>query len=148
MGGCEYFDYPVNLAHHRYAIVQVNEFMPESILIVENDVLIQEALTDLLDFAGINSLQAENGRDAIATFQTHHKDIGLVIMDMGLDDMRGSEILPELEAIRPDIPVIVASGEDEQKLVRLFQAHPNVFVLPKPYDIDFVLKQAKQMLGI
>ena len=120
--------------------------MSDSILIIEDDVLIQEALVDILSLADINSYQVQNGRDAIATFQEHHKNIGLVIMDMGLDDMSGSEILPKLEAIQSDIPVIIASGEDERKVAQLFQAHPNVLILPKPYDIDVMLNLAEQVL--
>lgn len=120
--------------------------MSSSILIIENDTLLQEALVELFGFVGLTTIGVQNGRDAIATFRTHHETIGLVIMDMRLHDMNGSEILLELEAIQPDIQVIVTSGEDEQRLVQLFRTHPNVSILPKPYDMNIVLKQAQQML--
>ena len=121
-------------------------FMPNLILIIENDTLLQEALADLFRFAGIKTLEAHNGRDAIATFRTHHKSIGLVLMDMRLHDMDGSQILPELEAIRPDISVIGTSGEDQRRLLRLFAGHGNVSVLSKPYDMNIILKQVQDVL--
>ena len=121
--------------------------MSNSILIIENDVLLQEALTDIFGFVGLKTLEAQNGRDAIATFRTHHETIGLVIMDMRLHDMDGSQILPELEAIQPDIPVIVTSGEDKHRLERLFEGHSNVSILIKPYDINVILKKARDTLN-
>ncbi len=122
--------------------------MSGSILIIENDTLIQEALTDMFSLVGLDTIEVQNGRDAITAFHTHHKTIDLVILDMRLPDMDGSEILPELEAIQADVRVIVTSGEEERKLIRLFKAHPNVTIVPKPYDIDVVLDYAQHHTSV
>ena len=120
--------------------------MSNSILIIENDSLIQEVLGDALKWAGFTPIDVYNGHDAIATFRTLQTDIGLVIMDMGLPDMNGSEILPELEAIQANIQVIIASGQDKQILARRFHSHPNVTILPKPFDLNVMLQHVQQKL--
>jgi DNA-binding NtrC family response regulator len=124
------------------------KFMSGSILIIENEVLVREALVDILQLVGLKTIEAQNGREAITAFHTHQDSIDLVIMDMRLPDIDGPEVLPELEAIRPDVQVIVASGEDRQKLIHLFKSHPNVSILSKPYDIDVLLKSVKQRLEV
>lgn len=121
--------------------------MTGSILIIENERLVREALTDILNLAGWFTLEAVNGRDAITTFQTHQHDIDLIVMDMRLPDMYGTEVLGQLETIQPDVPVVVTSGEEKIKLSNQFKAHPNVSILPKPYDIDGVVQHIKQRLS-
>lgn len=121
--------------------------MSGSILIIENEAYVREALTDILDIAGLKTIGAQNGREAIAAFQSLQHSIALVIMDMRLPDMDGTQILQELEAIQPSVKVIVASGEDKQKLLRQFSSHPNVSILPKPYDMDMMLSSVWQVLN-
>ena len=126
--------------------VEPLKLMSNSILIIENDSLIQEVLGDALKWAGFTPIDVYNGRDAIISFRTLQPDIGLVIMDMGLPDMNGSEILLELEAIQANIPVIVASGQDKQILHRRFHSHPNVTILPKPFDLNVMLEHVQAKL--
>lgn len=116
------------------------------ILIIENEELVREALVDILNLAGWTTVEAANGRDAITTFQEHHQNISLVVMDMRLPDMYGTEILENLEAIQPDIQVVVVSGEEKQKLIRQFKSHSNVSILIKPYDIDEMVEHVRRHL--
>jgi DNA-binding NtrC family response regulator len=117
------------------------------ILIIENEAYVREALTDILEIVGLKAINTQNGREAITAFQSLQSSIDLVIMDMRLPDMDGTQILQELEAIQPNVKVIVASGEDKQKLLRHFAAHPNVSVLQKPYDMDTMLNNVWRMIN-
>lgn len=117
------------------------------ILIIENEAYVREALTDILEIVGLKAINTQNGREAITAFQSLQSSIDLVIMDMRLPDMDGTQILQELEAIQPNVKVIVASGEDKQKLLRQFSAHPNVSVLQKPYDMDTMLNNVWRMIN-
>ena len=127
-------------------ILHANAFMSGSILIIENEIFLREALIEILNIVGLNTFNALNGREAVTTFQACQDDIDLVIMDMRLPDMDGAQILQELEMIQPDVKVIVSSGEDKQKLLRQFARHPNVSILAKPYDMDMMLNRVWQML--
>ena len=59
--------------------------------------------------------------------------IDLVIVDLGLPDMGGAEVVSRARALRPGLPVIVASGRDIDGDVA------DVVELPKPYDLASLL---------
>lgn len=120
----------------------------DTILIVENEALVREALVDILELAGLPTIEAINGHDAIAAFRAKQDQIGVVLLDMRLPDMGGSDVLSVLETIRPDVNVIVASGEDRQKLIHIFREHSNVSILSKPYDIEMLLSQVRARLVV
>lgn len=120
---------------------------PGSVLIIENDDALREILVELLDFSEVPCLDTRDGCDGVLIFKRHQNDIDLVIMDMGLLDTNGAIVLQELEAIRPNIKVIIISGQEKKKLDLQFKAHPNVSVVQKPFDTFAFLRVVSNQLS-
>lgn len=118
---------------------------PGSVLIIENDNALREVLVELLDFSDVSSLNTPDGLEGIRLFEHYQNSIDLVVMDMGLPDKSGDVVVKELEAIRPDVKVIIISGQDKKKLDLQFAAQPNITVVQKPFDtfgfLDIVSKR-------
>ena len=69
------------------------------------------------------------------------------MIDMGLPDARGDELVRELRTIRPDLPVIIVSGYSHSELQSQFAGDLCVAIVTKPYaEADLI--RAAATLGV
>ena len=122
------------------------------VLVIDDENAVCEALTDILEMAGIGAITAGDGQRGLESFRLHHDSITLVILDLLMPVMGGEETLRQLRALDPDVPVLLSSGFDETEVLRRLQARdvdaqPTAF-LHKPYSLDEVLKQVQALLAL
>jgi signal transduction histidine kinase/CheY-like chemotaxis protein len=105
------------------------------VLLVEDDELVREMAAIMLANLGFTVHTASDGVEALAVFKKHLDEIRLVLSDVSMPRMDGWKTLKALRQIRPNIPVILASGHDEsQVLAGEHLELPQVF-LHKPYQM-------------
>jgi len=94
--------------------------MPKTILIVEDDLISLKLVTDLLHAQGYDTLQSNDGKDALQLAREHHLD--LIIMDIRLPEVSGLDHIKSLKADEAlkDIPVLAVTAfamkGDEEKI--------------------------------
>jgi two-component system, response regulator FlrC len=90
-----------------------------TVLVVEDDRELLEAICTTLELAGIAALGACDGPGALALLDS--ADIGLVLSDVGMMPMDGLALLAELRRRRPDLPValMTAYGVVEQAVTAM-----------------------------
>ena len=77
------------------------------ILVVEDDHNVRELLIDLL--GAVHEVRpASTGAEALAILRV--EDLALIVLDYLLPDRTGLEVLAEIKAIRPSLPVIMITG--------------------------------------
>lgn len=103
---------------------------PLSVLVVEDDALVRMATVDMLTTLGHNAIEASNAQVALAALQIHDA-IDVLLTDVGLPDMKGSELAELVHKQRPDIRIVFATGFDHVPDVRLQQEQ--IVLLKKPY---------------
>ncbi len=97
--------------------------MEEKILVIEDTPVNMELVTDLLEVAGYQVIQAETAETGIERAQAEHPD--LILMDIGLPEMDGPEVLQHMQADEnlKDLPVIAltahAMAGDREKYLAL-----------------------------
>lgn len=82
-----------------------------SVLVVDDEPQIQRVLRPSLTASGYEVSEASTGREALASVSDHSPD--LIILDLGLPDMDGKEVLRKLR-ILTRTPVIVLSARDRE----------------------------------
>ncbi len=90
------------------------------ILVIDDHVLIRESLRAVLHEvqAGADIVEATNAREA-KRLAAEHPDLALILLDLGLPDRDGFELLAEIRECHPTIPLIVLSGHhDRANVVR------------------------------
>ncbi|MFY0312869.1 response regulator transcription factor [Leisingera sp. D0M16] len=80
------------------------------ILLVEDNTNSVETLTRLLERENMSVFSTGNGEDALCIAQ--YPDIDLILLDLGLPDIHGHEVIRRLRATGSKTPVLVLSGED------------------------------------
>ena len=104
-----------------------------SILIIDDEPQIRKFLDIALRAQGYRVQVAENGMKGLEILATRGAD--LLILDLGLPDMDGHDVLKELRQWS-DIPVIVLSARpDENQKIKLLDAGANDYVT-KPFSIQ------------
>ncbi|ENX11947.1 hypothetical protein F895_03452 [Acinetobacter sp. CIP 64.2] len=113
-----------------------------SILIIDDEPQIRKFLDIALRAQGYQVQVAENGMKGLEILASRGAD--LLILDLGLPDMDGQEVLIELRQWS-DIPVIVLSARpDENQKIQLLDAGANDYVT-KPFSIQELCARIRVM---
>jgi len=98
-----------------------NDLSELNILITEDDRINYLLLKTILNKAGANTLEAQTGSEAIEHVKTFDDKIDVILMDINLPGLSGSDALLEIKKINNKIPVIACTAytqnEDAQKLL-------------------------------
>jgi DNA-binding response OmpR family regulator len=81
--------------------------MPK-ILLVEDEIRMAENLKQVFTIKGYEVVLATTGKDAIELYQKENPDV--VLLDLGLPDINGRDVLKDIKAKRPELKVIIVSG--------------------------------------
>lgn len=114
-----------------------------AILLVEDDPALRRALRTTLRSRDFEVLEAATGESAIVLAADRRPDV--VILDLGLPDLDGLDVLRQLRAFS-DVPVIVLTARDEQsEKVRSLDAGADDYVT-KPFDTEELLARIRAAL--
>jgi DNA-binding NtrC family response regulator len=81
---------------------------PRKILVVEDNPNMSSLLADMLEVFAVESVRATDGEDAMRKLA--EEEIGLVISDMRMPKMSGTELLAAIKEKDPELPVVLISG--------------------------------------
>jgi two-component system KDP operon response regulator KdpE len=108
--------------------------LPEQVLIVDDEPAIRRFLRTSLSAQGYQIAEAATGEEALAALARHRIDV--VVLDLGLPDMDGVEILRRLREGGSSVPVIVLSSRsDEAGKVKALDMGADDYVT-KPFGMD------------
>jgi PAS domain S-box-containing protein len=118
----------------------------ETILLVEDEEIVRGMLAEVLRAQGYTVLEAAAGERAIEIAQHSADPIHLLITDMLMPQMNGSELAAKLLALRPGLPVLYISGYSDDEARRLGKIDQPAEFLQKPFRPDALLAKARQIL--
>jgi len=104
------------------------------VLLVEDEVLVAALAVDALEELGYRSIEATTAKSA-REIVSGGAQLAFAVVDVGLPDGRGDALALELRGLRPDLPIIIATGYDGAHLDERLRGHSRTAVLGKPYDI-------------
>jgi CheY-like chemotaxis protein len=84
----------------------------ETILLVDDEPIIRDMASDLLQRLGYTVHLASDGLDALERFQELRGEVEAVLLDASMPRMGGLECLRQLQKLKPDIRVLLTSGHD------------------------------------
>ena len=113
------------------------------ILIVEDELNLARVIQRGLEGQGYQAPIAESGEDAVLFVRTEPVD--LVLLDIGLPDLGGQEVLGELRRLRRDLPVIMVTARDDMptKIGALDRGADDY--ITKPFNFDELLARIRAL---
>ncbi len=118
----------------------------ETILVIEDEPMLLDLLQILLSTNGYDVLTAADGEEALRIYRERHRDIALVLSDMGLPKLGGWEVFQKMREVNPRVRSILASGYLDQHLrADLLAAGAKDFI-QKPYIPDEILRRIREVI--
>jgi CheY-like chemotaxis protein len=116
--------------------------MNKTLLLVDDDASVRESVEKVLRGAGYEVVLAAGGLEAIAKFQA--QSIDLILLDIGLPNLNGWEACRHLARERPNVPIILITGQAGQFKSAL--AAGAVALMEKPLDAHRLLEVVQEIL--
>lgn len=105
-----------------------------SILLVDDDDLVQSAVSQLLEVLGHRVTISSSGEDAIGKLEQGLRT-DAVILDVNMPGMGGLRALSRIRALAPTLPVLLATGRADPSVVEILRKTDHVAVLAKPFTL-------------
>ena len=129
---------------HQAPTVSTDSKICGQILVIDDEAPVREAVVDVLAVEGIHVLTAEDGQTGINLYQQQQQDIALVLLDIAMPGLSGTETHDRLRQISPTLPIILSSGyTSEPTDVATALRHPHTAFLQKPYRWDELLEKIR-----
>jgi CheY-like chemotaxis protein len=81
------------------------------VLVVDDEPFIRSMVQWGLERSGFNVFAASTGEEAINLFQTHKKDIAVVLLDVCMPNVDGPQVLEQLQKLNLDVPACFMSAD-------------------------------------
>ncbi|HWK00849.1 MAG TPA: response regulator [Xanthobacteraceae bacterium] len=115
------------------------------ILLVEDEAMIAMLTVENLRELGFEVEEAANATAALAAARKNISDFAAAVIDIGLPDRKGDDLALELKTLRPDLPIVIATGEGDGALDGKLKKIDNLTLLKKPYDSAGLDKSLKAL---
>jgi len=116
----------------------------ETILVVEDDMLVRNYVLTQLHSLGYVTLDAGNATEALAIVHAGHR-FDLLFTDVIMPGLNGRQLANEMLKIRPELKVLFTSGYTENAIIHHGRLDEGVLLLAKPYrksDMAIMIRKA------
>ena len=118
-----------------------------TVLVVDDDELVRDLLSDFLTEAGLPVVVARSGTEAVDLYRARPDEFGLVLLDLTMPGMGGEETLRRLRAIEPGVRIVLCSGYSREEATQGFEELNLAGFLQKPCDPALLLEVVRAQLG-
>ncbi|MEK7317002.1 MAG: PAS domain S-box protein [Candidatus Eisenbacteria bacterium] len=117
----------------------------ETILLVEDDVMVRELTSEMLRLGGYRVIAAPNGGEAVAILK-RGVAADLVVSDLVMPGLNGWQVREQAALTRPGLPFLFMSGYAGDDIARRGIQTEGVAFLPKPFRAEDLHRQVTALL--
>lgn len=118
----------------------------ETLLLVEDEVGLRMLLWRVLEQQGYTVLDAPSGSAALGLASKHQGPIHLLVTDVVMPEMSGTELARLLNSARPDMKVLYISGYPDETVEGHGVIDPRTTMLSKPFSPDRLARKVREVL--
>lgn len=116
------------------------------VLVVEDDPAVRLLFAELLRGGGYKAVVCEDGVRGLEAARANIDALDAVITDTILPGLDSREMIAAIRALRPEIPVLVVSGNAQEAAAR-FAGERGMTILAKPFSPEQLTAALQQLIG-
>jgi PAS domain S-box-containing protein len=127
----------------------VGEDLPrgnETVLLVEDEEKVRKLIVEILGRQGYRVLEASYGDEALLIHEKHDGPIHLILADVVMPGMNGSELAKRLASLRPETKILYMSGYTDNAIVHHGVLARGVNYIQKPFTMDGLTRKVREVL--
>ncbi len=118
----------------------------ETVLLVDDEDINIDVTRRILERMGYQPLVAKNGFEALNIYRQNLEKIDIVILDMIMPDMNGSETYDRLRQLNPNVKVLLSSGYSVDGMATSILSKGCNGFIQKPFTVDKLSQKLRQIL--
>jgi len=118
----------------------------ETILLVEDEEMLLEIETAMLENSGYNVLAASGGDVAEGLFREHISEIDILMTDVIMPQINGMDLAVRLQTLKPNLKVIFMSGYPKDVLGNQANLEKGANFLQKPFSMQALANKVRAVL--
>ena len=119
----------------------------ETILVVEDELMLQAVISASLRKYGYEVLEASQGVEALQLYENHKGQIDLLLTDVVMPKMSGGELARRFAKRLPNLKVLFMSGYAENCVIRPGTLSPEIHFLQKPFEPVKLAQKVREILN-
>jgi PAS domain S-box-containing protein len=117
-----------------------------TLLVIDDDDTTRETASTLLAHLGFEVVLADDGDAALRCFQRSPQSIRAVLLDATIPGLEGREVVMQLRAKRPGLPVLLTSGYSEKEVMQRYAGVPVAGFVVKPFELAGLERTLQDLL--
>ncbi len=118
----------------------------ETLLVVEDDSQVRRVLADTLSREGYHVVVAQHGQEALRIAAERGASIDMLVTDVVMPKMGGTELAEHMRIARPDLPILFLTGYSEHAVVQHGVMQAGAAFLEKPFSRQRLLERVRSIL--
>jgi two-component system cell cycle sensor histidine kinase/response regulator CckA len=137
------FEHGASVDSHRHETLPTGN---ECILYVDDEPMLCSLCKELLSQLGYEIIVETSGIDAFTTFCNSPEKFHLVITDLMMPEMNGTELAEKLRRVRPDLPIILCTGYTKTMALETAATTGMRALIMKPFTMTDMAKTVRSVL--
>jgi DNA-binding NtrC family response regulator len=114
--------------------------------LAEDDDAVRGLARELLEARGYQVLEAANGGAALLHIENHVGAIEMLLTDVIMPEISGSELADRALKVRPELKVLYMSGYTDKSVVHRGIIEPDVNFIQKPFSSNDLTSKVREVL--
>ncbi|MDQ6961532.1 MAG: response regulator [Mariprofundaceae bacterium] len=119
----------------------------ETLLVVDDEPIITEAMRHILKGIGYHVISADNGQKGLDAFKKNQDKISVVISDVIMPVMGGVDMLKSIRELNPNMPALFITGYDQERLQLDEDERQNTAIISKPAQVAALSQTIRSLIA-
>ena len=118
----------------------------ETVLLVEDEEMVRDLVTRILEKYGYKVISAQDGLDAYLQNEKIEEKIDLLLTDVVMPNMNGQELWSKISVLRPEIRVLFMSGYSRDVIAKHGILDADTNFIHKPFSMESFVRKVRDVL--
>lgn len=120
----------------------------ETVLLVEDEEVVRDMVSDMLRESGYTVLEAKNGNEALFVGKEYDGEIHLMLTDVVMPQMSGRELAEQIGPLRREMKILYMSGYTDDAIVHHGVLDEGTAFIGKPFSPDALARKVRELLDV